>query len=124
MKNHIIIPALPYRIAQSVAKAKEIMDADISRHIPIRDLAKGAFTNEFTLKRFFKIVYSTTIYQHLLAERMRLANHLLIHTQLLEKDIARQCGFQKLSGFVSSYKKYHGITPGQFRMLSFHKGSS
>lgn len=123
MRNVPPIPFLPYRVIQSVNKAKQLIDADISRHIPIRHLAREVCTNEYTLKHSFKIVYRTTIYQHLLAERMLRANQLLSCSDALEKDIARQCGFQKLSGFVSSYKRYYGRTPGQFRMLSMRKSA-
>lgn len=121
MNNMINTRTFPKSIVNSVTRARQLMDADISIHITISQLARASHTNEFTLKRFFKMIYRTTIYQHLLAERMRYANQLLSDGRLLEKDIARQCGFQRLSGFVSSYKKYYGITPGQFRALIFTK---
>ena len=123
MNNIIIISNLPKSIVSSIARAKEIMEKDISRHIPIYELARASQTNEFTLKRYFKIIHLTTIYQHLLNERMKQANYLLTNSGLLEKEIAQQCGFQCLSGFVSSYKKYYGITPGQFRMSLFIKSA-
>lgn len=121
MNNHLLIPVVPYRVIQSVNKARAIIDADISRHIPIRQLARIVCSNEYTLKHFFKLVHHTTIYQHLLGERMLRANHLLSSSDAREKDIARQCGFQQLSGFVNSYKKYYGQTPGQFRMQTVRK---
>jgi AraC-like DNA-binding protein len=63
----------------------------------------------------FRTLFKTSIYQYLLARRMNFASRLIVSTQLKIKDIALQSGYESVSGFITSFKKYFGYTPGQLR---------
>ncbi len=105
----------PPSVARSVFLAAELINADVSIHVVLKDLARNACLNECTLKREFKHIFKTTIYQYLLNQRMSYAKNLLHTTRLREKDIALLCGFQSLAGFVTSFHKYFGYSPGQLK---------
>ena len=94
---------------------KDFIETDIGKHFILKQLAQKAVTNEFNLKKGFKQLFKTTIYQHLLTTRMKKATELLLETNLKIKEIATACGYKTLSGFITSFRKYYGIQPGQLR---------
>lgn len=118
MKTNPVHPAFgnyPPSVIKSVSMAKEIMNADIKDHLVLKSLARRVGTNECTLKRCFKDLFNTTIYQYLLKQRMDKAFLLITSSNYRLKEIAVQCGFETLSGFTTSFHKYYGIRPGDLR---------
>jgi len=111
----------PPSILKSICIARNLINEDVGTHMVLRKLAKNAGTNEFTLKKGFKDIFKITIYQYLLKSRMQYASRLLQTTDLKVKDIGKVCGFETLSGFITSFKKYHGITPGEIKRISIAK---
>jgi len=91
------------------------MNADIKDHLALKIPAMRAGTNEFTLKKAFKELFNTTVYQYLLKQRMDKAFMLITSSNYSIKEIAAQCGFRTLSGFITSFHKYYGIRPGDLR---------
>ena len=106
------------KTSELVFTALSIIHRDISNHIILKQLAKQSGTNECTLKKGFRAVLNISVYQYLLQCRMNRASSLLKTTLAKEKDIAVECGYESLAGFVTSFKKYHGITPGELRKRS------
>jgi AraC-like DNA-binding protein len=110
------VPVYPPTVVRSVFRAREFINADVSNHIYLKDLAHHSGTNECTLKRGFKNIFKITVYQYLLKKRMRLAKHLLQSTNLKEREIAVMCGYDSLSGFVTTFRRYFGCSPHQLRI--------
>lgn len=106
----------PPAVMKSVFDAQELINADVSNHILLKDLAKYSGTNECTLKRAFKNVFKITVYQYLLRRRMRQARHLLQSTNLKEREIAVLCGYESLGGFVTTFRRYFGFRPHHLRI--------
>jgi AraC-like DNA-binding protein len=112
MYIHVCLPT----VARSVFNARELINADVSNHIRIKELAHHSGTNECTLKRGFKNIFKITVYQYLLKKRMRHAKHLLRSTELKEREIAVLCGYETLAGFVTTFRRYFGCRPHQLRI--------
>lgn len=108
-------------VTQSVRTAFNIINTDVSNHIGIKELALKAGTNECSLKRGFRLMYRTSIYQYLIQARMKKANLLLKSTRLKHTDIAMECGYESLAGFVTAYRKYFGTAPGTYRKAYLQK---
>jgi len=106
----------PPTVLRSVISARELINADVSNHILLKDLAHHSGTNECTLKRGFKNIFKTSVYQYLLKKRMRYAKHLLQSTDLKEREIAALCGYESLAGFVTTFRRYFGFRPHQLRI--------
>lgn len=100
---------------QAAMRARKLMCKDISRHLVLKDLARRAGTNECSLKREFKNLFNTSVYQYLLFERMKRARRLLVNTRLPVKCIAYCCGFESLAGFINTFRRLYHISPGAFR---------
>lgn len=118
MKTNPLHPAFgnyPPSVIKSVSKAKEIINADINDHLVLKKLATRVGTNECTLKKGFKALFNTTVYQYLLKQRMDKAFLLITSSNFRIKEIAAECGFETLSGFTTSFHKYYGIRPCDLR---------
>jgi AraC-like DNA-binding protein len=115
-KSKRYIHVCPPTVVRSVFSALELINADVSNHILIKDLAHYSGTNECTLKRGFKRIFKTSVYQYLLKKRMRHAKHLLQSTNLKEREIAILCGYESLAGFVTTFRRFFGCRPHQFRI--------
>jgi AraC-like DNA-binding protein len=62
-----------------------------------------------------KSACSTGLNDYILSIRMKKAGNLLYSTQLSVGDVALQCGYLAESTFYRVFKKYHGVTPIQYR---------
>ncbi len=105
----------PLSVIKSVHNAKDFMNADISLHLVLKKLAKQSGTNEYTLKKAFKAIFKISVYQYLLKTRMEHALKLIAETTCKETVIAEQCGYETLSGFITTFHKYFGQKPGDVR---------
>jgi AraC-like DNA-binding protein len=114
--SEMFVPVCPPTVVRSVFSAREFINADVSNHIYLKDLAHHSGTNECTLKRGFKNIFKITVYQYLLKKRMRHAKHLLQSTNLKEREIAIMCGYESLAGFVTTFRRYFGYSPHQLRI--------
>lgn len=110
------IHVCPPTVVKSVFSARELINSDVSNHLLIKELARHSGTNECTLKKGFKVIFKTSVYQYLLKKRMRYAKHLLQSTDMKEREIAILCGYESLAGFVTTFRRYFGVRPGQLRI--------
>ena len=115
LESEFVSETVPFSRRESILKARNIMLEDLSKHFVLRVLARKVGTNEFTLKKLFKSMFGLSVYTFLRSERMKKAEQLLKNDAMDQISVARACGFHSAAGFVTAFKKYHGITPGQHR---------
>ena len=101
--------------SRAAMRARKLMCKDISRHLVLKELARSVGTNECALKREFKYLFNTSVYQYLLFERMKRARRLLVNTGMPVKCIAYNCGFESLAGFINTFRRLYHLSPGAFR---------
>ena len=85
-----------------------------------RELTNSLIANElgyhsFYLNRIFKKSMGVTIHQAVILERVRIAKQLLKMTDLSINSIAVESGFCDRSQFCTTFRKYEGCTPMQYR---------
>ncbi len=69
----------------------------------------------FYLGRYFKKHTEQTLQQYILAYRLRLIEIRLLHSQMRINEIAFELGFSDESHLVKFFKKYKGVSPGEYR---------
>jgi AraC-like DNA-binding protein len=79
-----------------------------------KELAKEFAMSESTLKRHFKAVYGKTMYEYYLEKKMELAKWLLQEKKSSVSETAYTLGYEKVSAFISMFKKIHKVLPGSF----------
>lgn len=99
----------------SIFVARDLILADITKHLTIKELSQLVNLNEFKLKSGFKEIFGMGPFELLLQARMEKARELLLETDKPMKEIAALTGFEFLTNFIAAFRKYYGYTPGELR---------
>ena len=90
------------------------IDANYTESITLKDLSKVSGMNEKYLCRFFKEFTSRTPIDYINNLRIESACHELNTNGLTITEAALESGFNDLSYFSKSFKKYKGVTPREY----------
>ncbi len=96
---------------ETIAMARELLLQHIGDPITIKELARKVATNECYLKKGFKEMYGTTIFDFYQSQRMEHAKYLLYEKSLSVTDVSALLGYSSISHFSTAFKKYTGIKP-------------
>ena len=80
-----------------------------------KQLAREFALSESTLKRHFKAVYGRTMYDYYLQKKMELAKRLIQEKKITVTETAYRLGYEKVSAFISMFKKVHKVLPGSLK---------
>lgn len=94
--------------------AKYLMDESFTEQATISDYASKACLSEFHFLRTFRQVFHITPYQYLSDKRVSFAEMLLSKGQYSLMEIAYQCGYNTVHGFIKAFKKKHTLAPLQY----------
>ncbi len=100
-----------------IALAREILLQHISEPLTIKALSRKAAINECYLKKGFKEMYGTTIFDFFQSQRMEHAKYLLYEKSLSVTDVSSLLGYSSISHFSTAFKKHTGLKPCE---LLFH----
>jgi AraC-like DNA-binding protein len=96
---------------KKVLKAREILIQHIGEPITIKELSRKAGINECYLKKGFKELFGTTIFEFYQSQRMEHAKYLLYEKGLSVTDVSALLGYSYISHFSTAFKKHTGIKP-------------
>jgi AraC family transcriptional regulator len=102
---------------EKIALARQILLEHISEPLTIRELSRKAAINECYLKKGFKEMYGTTIFDFFQSQRMEHAKYLLYEKGLSVTDVSASLGYSSISHFSTAFKKHTGLKPCE---LLFH----
>ena len=93
------------------------------RPILLEDIGRAVNLHPDYANDLFKKAFGHTLIAHLTIERIRHAQRLLLTTMNPIVQIAYDCGFNSISCFNSTFKKYNKCTPRSYRnrMKTSHK---
>ncbi|HEY0272915.1 MAG TPA: AraC family transcriptional regulator, partial [Chitinophaga sp.] len=115
------IMMLKKRDQEMLANARHLLLENIEEHISTLELARRIGMNDFKLKRGFKQLFGTTIFEFVTAARMEEAKRLLRETDLPIKSIAAGAGYKNMSNFIAAFKRRNGLPPGDFKRKSYQR---
>ncbi len=102
-----------------VNSAKVFIDADITRHYTIPQVATHAGISATKLKAGFKKLFGTSLYHYQHEQRLNKGKYLLENTNKTMKEISRTLGYRYVNNFGIAFKKRFGKSPGTWRTISF-----
>ncbi len=102
---------------EKIALAREILLNHIGEPLTIKELSRKAAINECYLKKGFKEMYGTTIFDFFQSQRMEHAKYLLYEKGLSVTDVSASLGYSSISHFSTAFKKHTGLKPCE---LLFH----
>lgn len=92
----------------------EYIDANYQNSITLEQLSASAHMSPKYFCRFFQELTHRTPMDYLNYQRIEHAAYMLSTSHETVTDIAYACGFNDLSYFIKTFKKYKNVTPGQY----------
>jgi AraC-like DNA-binding protein len=102
-------------------QAKTIIMNRLQNPPSIKELARMIGINELKLKRGYKQLFHTTIYNHIRQERLNLAKVLLAEDKWNVGEVAQRVGYTNKSHFATKFKEKFGMFPKQFQQTLLSK---
>lgn len=104
----------------AVEKARSYISEHYSEPISLEMLASRANLSPYHFTRVFSAETGFTPHQYLIAARLSAARYFLSSQEKPSiKDIALRCGFNSESSFCTTFRKWEGITPSEYRAEAF-----
>ena len=98
-----------------VRAALEEMQRNYTRSFSVSELAERIGVSHSHLNFLFRKEFGTGPLGILTALRMARARQLLLERRYNIAEVALKSGFQDTNYFTRLFRKYHGVTPGEFR---------
>lgn len=103
-------------IHEKMIAVERILDEHLDKNLPsIGSIARQMALSESTLKRNFKLLYGTSIYEYYLRKKMQKARQLFTEKSIPVKEVAYMLGYEKVSNFIQMFKKHHNLSPGRLK---------
>ena len=94
-----------------ITRAREILLEQIGEPITIKELSRKVAMNECYLKKGFKELFGTTIFDFYQGQRMEHARYLLYEKGLSVTEVSLMLGYSSISHFSTAFKKHTGLKP-------------
>jgi AraC family transcriptional regulator len=94
-----------------IVKAREVLLQHIGEPITIKELSRKVAINECYLKKGFKELFGTTIFDFYQSQRMEHARYLLYEKGLSVTEVSIMLGYSSISHFSTAFKKHTGLKP-------------
>lgn len=96
---------------EKILLAKEILLQRIGDPITIKELSRKVGTNECYLKKGFKELFGSTIFDFYQNQRMDHARYLLYEKGLSVTEVSALLGYSSISHFSTAFKRHTGLKP-------------
>jgi AraC-like DNA-binding protein len=96
---------------EKITKAREILIEHIGEPITIKELSRKVAINECYLKKGFKEMFGTTVFDFYQSQRMEHAKYLLYEKGLSVTEVSMLLGYSSISHFSTAFKKHTGLKP-------------
>lgn len=103
---------------EKIHHARIILESSISHSVSLIELAHMVGLNDFKLKRGFKEIYQSTVYNYLYELRMEEARKVLLGTDRSVNEIASNCGYEFVQSFIKAFKRKFGVSPEKYRNMA------
>lgn len=102
---------------EKIIKAREVLLQHIGEPLTIKELSRKVAINECYLKKGFKELFGTTVFDFYQSQRMEHARYLLYEKGLSVTEVSVMLGYSSISHFSTAFKKHTGLKPCE---LLFH----
>lgn len=99
-----------------IAKIEHELLSDLyGKFVGIDFLSEKYKISPTKLKQDFKLVYDSSIFNYFQKHKMDLALNYIINTDLKIKEVAQKLGYENVSKFTQSFKKFHNKLPSEVK---------
>jgi AraC-like DNA-binding protein len=101
-------------------RARHYLNAHYFEPLTLHEIAERLNVNEYYLSHVFKEEYGIPPMKYVIKRRIGEAQDLLMHKSMPVAEIADSLGYSSVCHFNSMFKKYVGMSPGQYRKSFRH----
>jgi len=101
---------------EKIMAARELLLEHIGNPITIKALSRKVAMNQCYLKKGFKEIFGTTIFDFYQGQRMEHAKYLLYEKGLTVTEVSASLGYSSISHFSTAFKKHTGLKPCELLM--------
>ena len=98
-----------------VRKSLDYMRAHCAEHLSLADVAAHVYVSQWHLSKLINRHANQSFFDLLGRMRIERAKALLDDTSLRVHDVAEQSGYSDVAHFSKSFKRFTGVTPGEYR---------
>lgn len=107
-----------------INKAIYYIEKNIQQKLLLEDIAKEAHFSPYHFHRLFSVVLGETPNDFITRKRIEKAASFLMHKKELSiTEVSDSIGFSSLSVFSRAFKNFYGLSPQEFKELSYEKFS-
>jgi len=103
---------------KNIEKALDFISQNFQTDLSVESIADYIGLNASYFSRVFKNVTGKTVLEYITLKRLEVSKKLLQETNLTINQIAQNVGYNNVHSFLRFFKKYEGITPGDYRHKS------
>lgn len=97
--------------AESISKAIEYIEENITTDISVEDIAKHVNISPFYFQKGFSLLCGYTIMEYIRNRRLALAARELAADHAKVIDVAMKYGYDSPDSFTKAFSRFHGVTP-------------
>jgi AraC family transcriptional regulator len=101
--------------AEQLRRACEMIEASLGQKVRLEELARTVGLSATRFCTWFKRSTGLSPYQYVLRRKVHRAQELLLHNSRPIAELAQSLGFYDQSQFANTFRRYTGISPGEFR---------
>ena len=106
------------RVQQMVGQVKSLIETNLGNsELSLEWIEARIHFSASYIRQMFKQKTGESISEYMIRKRMELAGRLLGREDGKVQDAARACGYENQRYFASSFKKFYGCTPTQFKQI-------
>jgi AraC-like DNA-binding protein/mannose-6-phosphate isomerase-like protein (cupin superfamily) len=99
----------------AVYRALQYIDRDYAHITEVKQIARALSYSEYYLSHIFKEKMDVTVKDYLMRKKITAAAHMLQTSNMTVTEIAEQLHFSSLHSFGLAFKRYMGMSAGDFR---------
>ncbi|MEM9078805.1 MAG: AraC family transcriptional regulator, partial [Bacteroidota bacterium] len=108
-------PGLKKEDIEKMYAVKELLDFNFRKTDTLTNLAKKVGTNEYTLKKGFKELFGTSVFQYWKGLRLETAKNMLLDDGLSVQEVSLKIGYKNPQHFTAAFKKQFGTVPSAIK---------
>ncbi|MFM9281751.1 AraC family transcriptional regulator [Paenibacillus jiagnxiensis] len=122
-------PPLPYETnrrknLERFTPIFEYISGHLGEELSVHELARMAGLSRFHFSRLFSELTGRTVSEYINQLRINKSEYLLIHTDMTISEIAWTTGYNDISYFSRTFKKYKSVSPSELRAASAEVSSA
>jgi len=104
-----------------VRKVKAYIESRYTdKNLNVAELGEQFRISPYYLSRIFKDSTSEGLLDYIHKRRIDTSIVLMKSTDATVQEVANQIGYDNIHSFIRIFKKFHGLTPGEFKKLHTH----